>query len=191
MEKWNRSPYRWHESSCMAWTCPWIGRSATKGVWCRTSQLTFLLHWTNRTTFYLYLGLDHLCCTWKVSPTSPYSHAWNWWGLNSSCFRKQEKGFKRKGLIIREKSPLHQIKWKRIILDEAHNIKERSTNTAKAAFELQAEYRWCLSGTPLQNRVGELYSLVRFLGGDPFSYYFCASCSQAVISLMVIYLTFR
>jgi SNF2 family DNA or RNA helicase len=60
-------------------------------------------------------------------------------------------------------------------LDEAHNIKERSCNTAKAAFELKADYRWCLSGTPLQNRVGELYSLIRFLGGDPFSYYFCES----------------
>jgi DNA repair protein RAD16 len=93
-------------------------------------------------------------------------------------------------MIIKEKSPLHQIHWNRIVvwpsvhyialhtlipeqLDEAHNIKERSTNTAKAAFELKANYRWCLSGTPLQNRVGELYSLVRFLGGDPFSYYFC------------------
>lgn len=91
--------------------------------------------------------------------------------------------------MIKEKSPLHQMKWKRIIvsstfillvslykysqLDEAHNIKERSTNTAKAAFELQSEYKWCLSGTPLQNRVGELYSLIRFLGGDPFGYYFC------------------
>ena len=58
-------------------------------------------------------------------------------------------------------------------LDEAHNIKERATNTAKACFELESNYKWCLSGTPLQNRVGELYSLVRFLGGDPFSYYFC------------------
>ncbi|KAI0092493.1 SNF2 family N-terminal domain-containing protein [Irpex rosettiformis] len=93
-----------------------------------------------------------------------------------SCFRKQHSGFKRKGVIIKEKSALHQIKWNRVILDEAHNIKERSTNTAKAAFELQATYRWCLSGTPLQNRVGELYSLVRFLGGDPFSYYFCKRC---------------
>jgi hypothetical protein len=55
-----------------------------------------------------------------------------------------------------------------IILDEAHNIKERATNAAKAAFALQAQYKWCLSGTPLQNRVGELYSLVRFLGADPF-----------------------
>lgn len=54
----------------------------------------------------------------------------------------------------------------RVVLDEAHNIKERSTNAAKAAFALNAKYKWCLSGTPLQNRVGELYSLVRFLGGD-------------------------
>ncbi|KZT20664.1 hypothetical protein NEOLEDRAFT_1227175 [Neolentinus lepideus HHB14362 ss-1] len=93
-----------------------------------------------------------------------------------SSFRKQESGFKRKGQIIKEKSPVHAIKWHRIILDEAHNIKERATNTAKATFELQSTYKWCLSGTPLQNRVGELYSLIRFLGGDPFAYYFCKRC---------------
>ncbi|EEB97042.1 hypothetical protein MPER_03720, partial [Moniliophthora perniciosa FA553] len=59
-----------------------------------------------------------------------------------SAFRKQQSGFKRSGKIIKEKSPVHQIRWNRIILDEAHNIKERSTNTAKAAFELQADRRW-------------------------------------------------
>ncbi|KAK7689056.1 hypothetical protein QCA50_007747 [Cerrena zonata] len=93
-----------------------------------------------------------------------------------SSFRKQQSGFKRKGMIVKEKSIPHQIKWNRIILDEAHNIKERATNTAKACFELQANVRWCLSGTPLQNRVGELYSMIRFLGGDPFSFYFCKQC---------------
>ncbi|TFL01722.1 SNF2 family N-terminal domain-containing protein [Pterulicium gracile] len=93
-----------------------------------------------------------------------------------SCFRKQEKGFARKGKMITEDSPVHKIKWRRIILDEAHNIKERATNTAKACFELKSDVKWCLSGTPLQNRVGELYSLVRFLGGDPFSFYFCKAC---------------
>ncbi|KAF9458012.1 SNF2 family N-terminal domain-containing protein, partial [Collybia nuda] len=98
------------------------------------------------------------------------------YAILESSFRKQHSGFKRKGLIVKEKSPLHEIQWNRVVLDEAHNIKERSTNTAKAAFELQSNYRWCLSGTPLQNRVGELYSLVRFLGGDPFSYYFCKRC---------------
>jgi len=74
--------------------------------------------------------------------------------------------------------PLHHSHklTSRVILDEAHNIKERSTNAAKAAFALDAQYKWCLSGTPLQNRVGELYSLVRFLGADPFSHYFCKQC---------------
>ncbi|SNX84973.1 probable RAD16 - nucleotide excision repair protein [Melanopsichium pennsylvanicum] len=93
-----------------------------------------------------------------------------------SSFRKQESGFKRKNEILKEKSALHAIHWRRIILDEAHNIKERSTNTAKGAFALQGDFRWCLSGTPLQNRVGELYSMIRFLGGDPFAYYFCKKC---------------
>jgi hypothetical protein len=71
-------------------------------------------------------------------------------------------------------------------LDEAHNIKERATNTAKATFELKAKYRWCLSGTPLQNRVGELYSLIRFLGCDPFSHYYCTSHAFPFLSLLPI-----
>ena len=98
------------------------------------------------------------------------------YGVLESAFRKQVQGFKRKGNIVKEKSAIHQIKWHRIVLDEAHNIKERATNTAKGAFELKGTYRWCLSGTPLQNRVGELYSMIRFLGGDPFSYYYCKRC---------------
>ncbi|OAV97831.1 hypothetical protein PTTG_25838 [Puccinia triticina 1-1 BBBD Race 1] len=93
-----------------------------------------------------------------------------------SAFRRQNSGYRRKGQILKESSLLHQIEWHRVILDEAHNIKDRSCNTAKGAFELKAKYRWCLSGTPLQNRVGELYSLIRFLGADPFSYYFCKLC---------------
>lgn len=93
-----------------------------------------------------------------------------------STFRRQHSGFRRKGQLIKEPSLLHQIKWHRVILDEAHNIKDRTCNTAKGAFALVSKYKWCLSGTPLQNRVGELYSLIRFLGADPFSYYFCKLC---------------
>jgi len=70
-------------------------------------------------------------------------------------------------------SMLHAVVWGRVILDEAHRIKGRTTSTAMAAYALQAKLKWCLTGTPLQNRIGELYSLVRFLRQDPFAYYSC------------------
>ncbi|PON62219.1 TNF receptor-associated factor [Trema orientale] len=78
--------------------------------------------------------------------------------------------------LPRGKSLLHAVNWDRIILDEAHYIKARRCNTAKAVLALESLYKWALSGTPLQNRVGELYSLVRFLQIVPYSYYFCKDC---------------
>lgn len=54
-------------------------------------------------------------------------------------------------------SPLHSLCWWRVVLDEAHFIKSRSSQTSASAFSLTAIHRWCLSGTPLQNRVGEFY----------------------------------
>jgi DNA repair protein RAD16 len=70
-------------------------------------------------------------------------------------------------------SVLHTMCWWRVVLDEAHFIKSRSSNTAASAFALTSIHRWCLSGTPLQNRVGELYSLIRFCRIDPMAHYFC------------------
>ncbi|KAJ3088690.1 hypothetical protein HK102_008181 [Quaeritorhiza haematococci] len=58
---------------------------------------------------------------------------------------------------------LFRVKWFRIILDEAHNIKNRNTAISRACSELEAERRFCLTGTPIQNNVDELYSLFRFL----------------------------
>lgn len=91
-------------------------------------------------------------------------------------FRKQHYGVKRKGELVKQKSLLHSIEWARCILDEAHMIKDRSCSTARAVFALQRQRQWSLTGSPLQNRVGELFSLIRFLNADPFSYYFCNQC---------------
>ncbi|KAK4104978.1 hypothetical protein N658DRAFT_513742 [Parathielavia hyrcaniae] len=93
-----------------------------------------------------------------------------------SMYRKQEKGFKRKDGIFKEKSIIHQSDFHRVILDEAHCIKTRTTMTAKACFALKVTYRWCLSGTPLQNRIGEFFSLIRFLNVRPFACYLCKQC---------------
>lgn len=93
-----------------------------------------------------------------------------------SMYRKQEKGFKRVEGTYKEKSLMHALKFHRVILDEAHCIKTRITMTAKACFALNAQYRWCLTGTPLQNRIGEFFSLIRFLNVRPFASY-CKSIS--------------
>lgn len=93
-----------------------------------------------------------------------------------SMYRKQEKGFKRKDGIHKEQSVIHAINFHRIILDEAHSIKTRSTMTAKACFALKTNFRWCLTGTPLQNRIGEFFSLIRFLNIRPFASYLCKQC---------------
>ncbi|KAL3363857.1 hypothetical protein AABB24_012881 [Solanum stoloniferum] len=63
--------------------------------------------------------------------------------------------------VSRRKSVLHSVKWDHIILDEAHHIKSVSTPTTKAVLALESFYKWALTGTPLQNHIGELYSLCR------------------------------
>ena len=64
---------------------------------------------------------------------------------------------------------LFSLKYFRVILDEAHHIKNRQSKTAKACYEIEAEHRWVLTGTPIVNRLEDLFSLVRFLRVEPWS----------------------
>ncbi|KAL4780602.1 SNF2 family N-terminal domain-containing protein [Aspergillus varians] len=59
-------------------------------------------------------------------------------------------------------------KWYRVIIDEAQCIKNRNTKAALACCRLNATYRWCMSGTPMMNNVGELHSLLKFLRIRPY-----------------------
>jgi SNF2 family DNA or RNA helicase len=59
------------------------------------------------------------------------------------------------------------VHWYRIVLDEAHSIKNRQAKSTKACYKLKAEYRWCLTGTPMQNHLDELHSLIHFLKVKP------------------------
>ncbi|RFU34366.1 hypothetical protein B7463_g2032, partial [Scytalidium lignicola] len=64
---------------------------------------------------------------------------------------------------------LFSLNFFRIILDEAHYIKNRQSKTAKACYEIAAKHRWTLTGTPIVNRLEDLFSLVRFLKVEPWN----------------------
>jgi SNF2 family DNA or RNA helicase len=59
---------------------------------------------------------------------------------------------------------LHKINFRRIVLDEAHVIKNHNSKVSLACRSLQGKYKWVLSGTPIQNSVDEFYPYFAFLG---------------------------
>jgi superfamily II DNA or RNA helicase len=69
-------------------------------------------------------------------------------------------------LLYRDYADLRQVAWAGILLDEAQNIKNPETRQSKAARALKADYRLALTGTPLENHVGDLWSIMDFLNPD-------------------------
>ncbi|KAI3680653.1 hypothetical protein L6452_35426 [Arctium lappa] len=78
--------------------------------------------------------------------------------------------------------PLAKLRWFRVILDEAQSIKNYKTQVARACWGLRAKRRWCLSGTPIQNSIDDLYSYFRFLRYDPLAVFksFCSAIKAPI-----------
>ncbi|TDL28201.1 hypothetical protein BD410DRAFT_824903 [Rickenella mellea] len=87
---------------------------------------------------------------------------------------KDKKSLKRKKTAMmlngapEQSSPLQSIHWFRVVLDEAHSIKETSTVGSRASCDLAADRRLCLTGTPVQNKLDDVFALIKFLRLEPF-----------------------
>jgi superfamily II DNA or RNA helicase len=66
-------------------------------------------------------------------------------------------------LLHRDEERLTEVEWGAVILDEAQNIKNPDTRQARAARKLRAEHHIALTGTPVENRLAELWSIFQFL----------------------------
>ena len=68
-----------------------------------------------------------------------------------------------------QKSILTQIAFNRVILDEGHVIRNPKSGISQAVCRLRAVRRWVVTGTPVQNKELDFYSLLRFFRAQPFS----------------------
>jgi SNF2 family DNA or RNA helicase len=76
-------------------------------------------------------------------------------------------------LVYRDATTLQGISWQGVVLDEAQNIKNPGAKQSQAARDLKAEFKIALTGTPIENRLSELWSILDFLnpgylGNQPF-----------------------
>ena len=67
------------------------------------------------------------------------------------------------GLLVSECDTLAAREWASVCLDEAHTIKNRDTKSSAAAMRLKSDFRAILTGTPIQNHLGELWNLMQFI----------------------------
>ncbi len=78
-------------------------------------------------------------------------------------------GIARQDYFVKDYSHnLFRYKWLRIILDEANNIRNLTNQITKAILELDACSRWCVTGTPIENSISDLYTLFLFLDYQPW-----------------------
>lgn len=82
--------------------------------------------------------------------------------------QSEAQSMKRKGASSTHKTGLIGKNWKRVVLDEAHCIKNTATVASRACCLLQAERRWCVSGTIIQNSVEDVYAQLKFLRHEPW-----------------------
>ncbi len=80
---------------------------------------------------------------------------------------------------------LYGVKWSRVIFDEAHHLKGRNTQIFKSVSSLNAEIRWFVTGTPIQNSIHDLYSLCALLG-IPAAYYANKDNIRAIVKTFVL-----
>jgi SNF2 family DNA or RNA helicase len=87
--------------------------------------------------------------------------------LTGDSFRREAKAhdlvISTYALTARDRELFESMEWQGVVLDEAQNVKNASTKQSQAARALLADFRVALTGTPVENRLSELWSIMEFL----------------------------
>lgn len=152
----------------------------------------YIYHGPNRSSDPLFIAKHDLVMTTYSTLGSEFANQRTWVGQDEQDDDNEDEddefqmvdergdplsadGKKKKGKTKRKRTdrkeavnPLQRIEWFRVVLDESHTIKESRTMQCRAVCNLSAQRRLSLTGTPVQNRLDDLYSQIRFLRLDPF-----------------------
>lgn len=79
-------------------------------------------------------------------------------------------------------SPIHKTHWGRIIIDEAHAIKNKKSKLHKTLDCITSDARWCLTATPVMNKMDDFISLLGFIG---VSKYVCQGFKDDVVRMFI------
>ncbi|XP_052276249.1 helicase-like transcription factor isoform X3 [Dreissena polymorpha] len=110
-------------------------------------------------SIYLYYGAA------RVKDTNVLQHQ----DIVITTYSTMAADYKRSQTGRGQVSPLKKVRWLRVVLDEGHAIRNPQSQQSKAIMELEAERRWVLTGTPIQNSIKDLWSLINFLKVTPFT----------------------
>ena len=131
----------------------------------------YVYHGAGRTADPHVLADHDIVLTTYSTLGNEFSHQSTWTaaaGLADDDAREASAPRDVKRARVEAPNTCQRVEWFRVVLDEAHIVKEARTWQSKAVCNLSAPRRLCLTGTPIQNKIDDLYALLLFLRLDPF-----------------------
>lgn len=131
--------------------------------------ITAILHLKNKGCFnmgqrVLIVAPTSLLSNWQkeIKKFAPDLTLWIYHGQNRELANEYDVLITSYGLVRRDKKELDKMKWLLLIIDEAQNIKNPNTEQTKAIKSIKAQHKIAMSGTPVENRMLEYWSIFDF-----------------------------